>query len=443
MSAAARFFDLLTRGGATACLIRIGLLIALPVASISSSTAGVVFWLLTIVCLMHVLQRRPLDVQQRRPRDVLPLSPGMLWLAASASLLPLALNIGSVWWYGLAARNIAWTPLLAFVVIMVATRRVSNAIEFWLAGAVLGAATVFAMTTVAVLWFHHDRPSLTMNALLYGKMALLAMIVCGWGLRVIGTPWRRAMLWLAILAGLFALVTTGYRGGFLVLPVVVIAALAIGSNRTGGNRTGGNRISGNRISANRIGKSGIKVWRLSLIIAGAVAVITIAGSNVAMLERMQKASTELELYQRGEIKNSSIGSRLSMWVAAATIYRDKPVFGIGTHRFHDVSKTMQERGLYPRDAKLYRHAHNSYLNVAAEYGTIGIVVMLLALLALLRLCGSLAPPVRSLALLTLSGWLLMALTNDIFAHQNLLRMLVLSIAVAVGGGLAQSAIERA
>ena len=440
MSAAARFFDLLTRGGATACLIRIGLLIALPVASISSSAAGVVFWLLTIVCLMHVLQRRPLDV--------LPLSPGMLWLAALASLLPLALNIGSVWWYGLAARNIAWTPLLAFVVIMVATRRVSNAIEFWLAGAVLGAATVFAMTTVAVLWFHHDRPSLTMNALLYGKMALLAMIVCGWGLRVIGIPWRRTVLWLAILAGLFALVTTGYRGGFLVLPVVVIAALAIGSNRTGGNRISANRISANRISANRIsanriGKSGIKVWRLSLISAGAVAVITIAGSNVAMLERMQKASTELELYQRGEIKNSSIGSRLSMWVAAATIYRDKPVFGIGTHRFHDVSKTMQERGLYPRDAKLYRHAHNSYLNVAAEYGTIGIVVMLAALLALLRLCGSLAPPVRSLALLTLSGWLLMALTNDIFAHQNLLRMLVLSIAVAVGGRLAQSAIVRA
>ena len=435
MSAAARFFDLLTRGGATACLIRIGLLIALPVASISSSAAGVVFWLLTIVCLMHVLQRRPLDV--------LPLSPGMLWLAALASLLPLALNIGSVWWYGLAARNIAWTPLLAFVVIMVATRRVSNAIEFWLAGAVLGAATVFAMTTVAVLWFHHDRPSLTMNALLYGKMALLAMIVCGWGLRVIGIPWRRTVLWLAILAGLFALVTTGYRGGFLVLPVVVIAALASGSNRTGGNRISANRISANRISANRIGKSGIKVWRLSLISAGAVAVITIAGSNVAMLERMQKASTELELYQRGEIKNSSIGSRLSMWVAAATIYRDKPVFGIGTHRFHDVSKTMQERGLYPRDAKLYRHAHNSYLNVAAEYGTIGIVVMLAALLALLRLCGSLAPPVRSLALLTLSGWLLMALTNDIFAHQNLLRMLVLSIAVAVGGRLAQSAIVRA
>lgn len=407
MNAVARFFELLTRDGVSACIVRLALLAALPAASVSNSLGGIVFWLLVLACIAHLIARRGMAPK---------LSRSAFMLVLAASLLPLALNIASVLWFALPAREIAWTPLLAFPIIVGALLRVPHALPFWVAGAVLASFTLLAITGYAVVWLHHDRPSLTMNALLYGKTALVAMIVCGWGLSLYERRPVRLLLVLAILAGLSALVLTGYRGGFLVLPIVIVAALPFGSRRKSGVR--------------------ISLRQASLAAVAAVAAVAIAGSNVALLDRMHKAASELESYQQGRIQNSSVGSRLSMWVAAGTMYRTHPLFGVGTHRFHAQSEALQQQGLYPRDAKLYRHAHNSYLNTAAEYGSVGIVVMLIALIALFRLCWSAAPPVRALALLTLAGWMLMALTNDLFAHQTLIRTLVLSMAVAVAAGLA-------
>ena len=409
MSAAARFFDSLTRDGATACGIRLALLFALPSASLSAGAGGLVFWLLAVAGIT-------LACTKQRNRAAL-LAPRVLALILAASLLPLALNIGSVLWFGLAARDIAWLPLLALAFIIIALARVPDAIRYWVGGAALAGLSLMAITTYSVVWLHHDRPSMTMNALLYGKMALVSLVVCGWGLTVCERGRQRLLLLLAMLASLFALMLTGYRAGWMVLPIVVAAALPI-------------MLRG-------AGKARVSTRQVGLALAAAVAVTAVAASNVDLLERVQKVSTELESYQQGEINNSSIGSRLSMWTAATIMYRERPLFGAGTHRFQDESRRLQQQGSYPRDAKLYRHAHNTYLNVAAEYGTIGIIVMFAALLALYRLCAALPAPSRALALLTLAAWMVMALTNDVFAHQNLLRILVLSMAVPIAAGVMQ------
>jgi O-antigen ligase len=188
------------------------------------------------------------------------------------------------------------------------------------------------------------------------------------------------------------------------------------------------------------GRNPIRTPKLTQALAASlvlVMVMAILAVNSTVLERVHKISNEVQLYQRGVIENSSIGSRIAMWKAASQMVREHPIFGVGAHQFYPELKRLQDQGDYPRDAKLYRHAHNTYLNVAAEYGLIGLSVMLVALAALLKLCLSMPPGLKSLALLIMASWMLMALSNDVFAHQNLMRVMSLGFAVCIGVGLRQ------
>lgn len=378
----------------------------LPLSGAAASAGGTAFWCLALLGLGLLCAGR----STLKWSD-----PAVRWLLLAIGL-PVALNAASVLYFGLLARQFSWSPFIGAALILLAVHYSGVSTKPLIAGAALACFTLLFMTTLAVAGFGHERPSLTMNALLYGKIAAFSMVVVAWGIGEESNRQWRTLWYLSLAAGLAALLLTGYRGGWVVLPLVL---LALWLNR---------------------GRSPIRSPKLTQVLSAGLVlamVMTIFAVNSTVLERVHKISNEVQLYQRGVIDNSSIGSRMAMWKAASQVFRENPVFGVGTHEFQSQLKRLQDQGDYPRDAKLYRHAHNTYLNIAAEYGLIGLAVMLVALAALLKLCLGLPRGLKSLALLMMASWMLMALSNDLFAHQSLMRVMSLGFAVCLGVGLRQ------
>jgi O-antigen ligase len=65
--------------------------------------------------------------------------------------------------------------------------------------------------------------------------------------------------------------------------------------------------------------------------------------------------------------------RLPLYKAAVSIFRDYPVFGAGIGMYEKVLHTPKYELSkdYPVSKELNLHAHNTYLEVASEMGTVG------------------------------------------------------------------------
>jgi putative inorganic carbon (HCO3(-)) transporter len=70
----------------------------------------------------------------------------------------------------------------------------------------------------------------------------------------------------------------------------------------------------------------------------------------------------------------STGSRLTWWAGALRVIGDHPWFGVGPRNF-----ILIDRGTY--DFQTTFHAHNLYLNIAAEHGLVGLALLLAAIVA--------------------------------------------------------------
>lgn len=374
-------------------------------ASIYASAGGAAFWVLALIGVGLCISRR----------SRIELSRNNWILLLLAGLLPVVLNLASVLYFGLLSRQIAWMPFLGAMFIVIAVFVSGSTIRPVVLGATLASFVLLFITVLAVAGYGHERPSLTMNALLYGKLAIISMLFTAWGLGEEQHQGLRMLMVVSLLAGLAALLLTGYRGGWLALPLI---GLALWLN-----------------PRSPIRASPAKRRRTVFAMIFAITAVAIASANFSAVERVQKLSDELQAYDRGVVNNSSVGSRIAMWKSATRMFSEQPIFGVGAHEYHSRLRQFQIQGVYPTDAKLYRHAHNSYLNIAAEYGLIGLCVMTVALLALIRLCLNLPKRYRHLGLLLLGCWILMGLTNDVLAHQSLIRAMTFGFAVCLGFGL--------
>jgi putative inorganic carbon (HCO3(-)) transporter len=136
----------------------------------------------------------------------------------------------------------------------------------------------------------------------------------------------------------------------------------------------------------------------------------------------------------------SNAERFEMWRAGEHMIKEHPFFGVGTGTMHQVSPQYQldER----RVQGPWGHLHNSYVNLAAERGLVGLVSFLLFILALIfelwRGYG-LAIVEHSddsaliilTGLLGLVGWLVAGFTETVVHDSNVLMMFYFVMGVAV------------
>ncbi|WP_028311024.1 O-antigen ligase family protein [Derxia gummosa] len=189
------------------------------------------------------------------------------------------------------------------------------------------------------------------NAIPFGNMALLlgyvALLSCFWGKPT--HPLRRLAGSVGLACGLFASLLSESRGGWLTLPLFLLALLA--SLRLG-----------------RLARAGIVALALA---AGAGAYL----GNDIVRHRVEMAQSDLAELDKGNA-NTSTGIRLALWQAAWRMGTEHPLFGVGRGRFQPTLAEYAREGRLDPALTDKRHAHNDFLNHFAETGAVGLLVLL-------------------------------------------------------------------
>jgi O-antigen ligase len=154
-----------------------------------------------------------------------------------------------------------------------------------------------------------------------------------------------------------------------------------------------------------------------------VVVVALVFSNKELWSRGDNTLSEIVQYseQQQPVELTSATSRIELWRAAARMFVEHPLLGVGNHRFRSTLGEYQKQGKASSRLELYSHPHNEILRFAAESGLPGLLS--LALLYFVPLAIGLrayrrAPSARNPALLLIvfsTGFLIAGLVDVILA----------------------------
>lgn len=364
----------------------------------SAGIGGIAFYLLALLGLGLALRSPAQALQTWRTMPELCL----------ASLLLTGLNLASVLVFDLPGRAFSWTPLLMMPLLGLLAAGGHLHPRGLYAGGALGALA--ALGTALFDWIEHGAPRPTggLNAIVFAQIALFCTMYALAGLLRHPGRLRSAGYLVGVCAGIAATVASGTRGALLAVPLLALLALR------------------------RAAPGALSPAQRRTLVAAAVAVALAVGAlghRLALWDRLARIDDEVAAYQEGEVGTRAVALRLALWTAALELAAGHPLFGVGAHQFRPEVERLQAQGGYPPEAVVYAHAHSLPLSILAEYGAIGIAVLALAGWLAWRALGRAPPSFRRLGRVGLLLWLVLGMTNDIFAHQSTLRVLALGLAV--------------
>jgi O-antigen ligase len=117
-------------------------------------------------------------------------------------------------------------------------------------------------------------------------------------------------------------------------------------------------------------------WRTSLTIFSALAVL--AGLAWATSPQLQRTTdTFLRDYQLYKTENAptSIGIRLEFWKKSLRFFAEAPVIGHGTGSTRGLFEKAATGDTYSASSQVIGNPHNQTLNVAVQWGVIGIILL--------------------------------------------------------------------
>lgn len=124
-----------------------------------------------------------------------------------------------------------------------------------------------------------------------------------------------------------------------------------------------------------------KLLTATAIIAVITLLYAIPQTNVSY--NVDRTITNLSNYAGSEITSSarstSVGTRLEMWQAAWTMFKENPVTGIGWGNYTEQANRQVEQGLRNKSAASFPHPHNQFLSALANGGLIGFSALLILL----------------------------------------------------------------
>ena len=158
------------------------------------------------------------------------------------------------------------------------------------------------------------------------------------------------------LCGIVGSLLSTARGGWVALPILLIVILWI-----------------YRHSLSK---------RFFLTFFGIIAVASVGISqmpNNRIIERIDVARKDIQLYLDNNDGNTSLGARFEMWKSAIAMAKEKPLFGWGIQGATEKRKQETKEKVATGNIGQFTHAHNQYLDDLSKRGIVG----LLALLAVL------------------------------------------------------------
>lgn len=163
----------------------------------------------------------------------------------------------------------------------------------------------------------------------------------------------RSLKIIGLLAGIYASVASGSRGGWIALPIFLIIFIYF-----------------------RFGKISLKaliVAPLMLVMAGLLAYLFSSGIH----HRVDEVKGDLTAFQHGN-PDTPTGIRLQLFKAAAVVFAENPLFGVGPDGFAREMDPMLKAGkITPLAADLGKgEVHNELLSRAAGLGVFGLIAIL-------------------------------------------------------------------
>jgi O-antigen ligase len=145
-------------------------------------------------------------------------------------------------------------------------------------------------------------------------------------------------------------------------------------------------------------------WRGVIVAAVLVAAGFVGAYEVSSTfqQRMNLVVSEVQAWRPGTVAHTSVGVRLEFYRTTLEIIREHPLLGVGTAGF---TKAYDDK-IEGTDLDHTRNPHNLYLLVTAQFGLVGLGLLLFLFVQQWRYAGRLAPPDHALlarcAVLTLA-----------------------------------------
>ena len=106
--------------------------------------------------------------------------------------------------------------------------------------------------------------------------------------------------------------------------------------------------------------------------------------NNRIMERIDVAQKDIQLYLDNHDGNTSLGARFEMWKSALEMAKEKPLFGWGIQGATEKRKQETEEKIATGNIGQFTHAHNQYLDDLSKRGIIGLLALLAVLFIPLR-----------------------------------------------------------
>ena len=251
--------------------------------------------------------------------------------------------------------------LLLAIPVYLFIRRVGININAIFFGSILGAIVAGGYS-----WYQYEHLNLSMslgvanNHIFFGQVALILTMFSFCSAVVSKKTINTLLSLVAALCGLYAVIVSGSRGGWLAIPVIFLFLF----------------------SAN--------VWHISklkiVIVTTLLLVTSIGVYNIDKLpvkSRVDRVFTEVDLYFTKDHVDSSVGSRFEMWKGALIIAKDSYFLGVGEVGYSSARQQLIDDNRVHK--KIYHFdPHNMYLNTLAKQGVFGLIALLLIMLIPLR-----------------------------------------------------------
>ena len=158
------------------------------------------------------------------------------------------------------------------------------------------------------------------------------------------------------LCGIVGSLLSTARGGWVALPVLLIVILYI-----------------YRHSLSK---------RFFLTFFGIIAITSVGISqmpNNRIMERINVAQKDIQLYLDKNNGNTSLGARFEMWKSAIAMAKEKPLFGWGIQGATEKRKQETKEKIATGNIGQFTHAHNQYLDDLSKRGIVGLLTLLAVL----------------------------------------------------------------
>jgi O-antigen ligase len=229
--------------------------------------------------------------------------------------------------------------------------------DFLWAGIGCGAIGSGLVAIYECFWRHLPRAEGAINAIQFGNLSLLLGLMCVVGLMM----WRPARFkWISIavmaagvLLGVLGSLLSQSRGGWLALVLLLPVLVSI-------------------------------LWRFLdrryLAISGAIALLCGAAllslTAQQLSDRVDKARSEVELYETTGDAATSVGQRLDHWKLAWRLGLSRPLVGWAQKGYEEEKGRLVAAGQAHPFLLQFNHAHNEFLDLFAKRGILGLGALL-------------------------------------------------------------------